>query len=151
MFIASDLETLLSYLNQLTADAQPLWGSMSAQRMVEHLTDTLRIANGKSPQTLAIPEDRIESMLRFLDNDKPMMRDIKVPFATPEMNAVLRNEELELAVDEFVEEWLEFEELFDQDPERKVLHPFYGELNRDQWMRLASKHHTHHFTQFGLL
>lgn len=151
MFIESDLETVLSYLNRLTPDTQPKWGQMGPQRMVEHLTDTLRIATGKNPQKLEIPEDRIERMQAFLETDKPMMREIAVPFATPDMNDKLRNEELELAIDEFVEEWLEFEELFASHPGMTALHPYYGELNYEQWMRLSQKHHTHHLMQFGLM
>lgn len=151
MFIAADLETILAYLNRLTPETQPQWGKMSAQRMVEHLTDSLRIATGKNPQQLEIPEDRIERMVAFLDSDKPMAHNISVSFATPEMNDHLRNEELELAIDEFVEEWLEFEELFETEAARTSLHPFYGELNYEQWKRLSEKHHTHHFTQFGLI
>jgi hypothetical protein len=151
MFITADLETLLTYLNRLSPEAQPKWGHMSAQRMVEHLTDSLRIATGKNPQRLEIPEDKIERMQLFLESDKPIMQNISVPFATPEMNDQLRNEELELAVDEFVEEWLYFEEVFESEPGRTALHPFYGELNYGQWLRLSEKHHTHHFTQFGLI
>jgi hypothetical protein len=151
MFITADLETLLTYLNRLSPEAQPKWGNMSAQRMVEHLTDSLRIATGKNPQKLEIPEDRIGRMQLFLESDKPLMQNIAVPFATPEMNDQLRNEELELAVDEFVEEWLYFEELFESEPGKTAVHPYYGALNYEQWLRLSEKHHTHHFTQFGLI
>lgn len=149
MFVAIDLESMLSYFNKLTPDQKPEWGTMSAQRMVEHLTDTLRIANGKNPQALVIPEEKLESMLRFLDSDKPMARNIAVGFATPEMK--LRNEELELAVDEFVEEWLEFEDLYESKAGHTEIHPYYGALNYDQWLRLHQKHLTHHFTQFNLV
>lgn len=151
MFISPDLETVINHLDRLTLDTQPQWGSMSAQRMVEHLTDSLRIATGKNPQPLLIPEDKIERMLAFLESDKPMAHDIAVPFATPEMNTQLRNEELELAIDEFVEEWLEFEELYAAEENHSEVHPYYGPLNYDQWMRLHQKHLTHHFEQFGLL
>lgn len=151
MFIESELETILSYLNQLTADSKPQWGHMSAHRMVEHLTDTIRIATGKNPQALVIPEDKIERMVAFLDSDKPMAQNIEVPFATREMNDQLRTEEIELAIDEFVDEWLEFEELFESNPDHTEIHAFYGPLNYAQWKRLSAKHHTHHFTQFGLI
>lgn len=149
MFVAAELETILSHLNRLTPETTPKWGSMGAQRMVEHLTDTLRIATGKNPQSLQIPEEKLERMIAFLDSDKPMAQNVAVSFATPEME--LRNEEMELAIDEFVDEWLYFEELFESDPSRTALHPFYGELNFEQWQRLNSKHYTHHFTQFGLI
>lgn len=149
MFVETELETILNYLNRLTPDQQPLWGSMSAQRMVEHITDTLRIATGKNPQALVIPEDKIDRMLAFLDSDKPMAINIEVPFATPEM--LLRNEEIELAIDELVDEWLEFEELYENNPNHTEVHPYYGALNGEQWKRLNAKHLTHHFKQFGLI
>jgi hypothetical protein len=151
MFIAADLETLLTYLNRLTPGTQPKWGNMSAQRMVEHLTDSLQIATGKNPQEQEIPEDKIARMHAFLVSDHPLPQNFSVSFATPEMNNKLRHEELELAIDEFVEEWLYFEELFESDPDRTAVHPNYGPLNYEQWKRLAEKHHTHHFTQFGLI
>lgn len=151
MFIGTELTDILDYMNQLTPETQPKWGKMSAHRMVEHLTDTLRIASGKNPQALAIPEDRIPRMVEFLNSDKPMAQNIAVPFATEEMNATLRNEELELAIDEFVDEWLYFEELFTSNEGHTAIHPYYGPLNYDQWLRLSQKHHTHHFTQFGLI
>jgi len=149
MFVAAELETILAHLNRLSPDAKPLWGSMSAQRMVEHLTDMVRIATGKNPQVLQIPEDKIERMVLFLDSEKPMAQNVSVSFATPEMK--LRNEELELAIDEFVDEWLHFEEVFESAENHTALHPFYGELNYAQWKRLSEKHHTHHFMQFGLV
>jgi hypothetical protein len=149
MFIATDLETQLTYLSQLTATTKPLWGTMTAQRMLEHLTDTLRIATGKNPQKLAIPKEKLPSMLRFLEGDKEMAPNIAVDFATPDMKE--RNEELELAIDEFVDEWLAFEELFSEQENHTAIHPFYGPLNGEQWLRLSQKHHTHHFKQFGLI
>ena len=78
-----------------------------------------------------------------------MPRDLEVPFALKDTK--LRNEELELAIDEFVDEWLEFEALFGEDPSRTELHPYYGQINYEQWLRLHQKHLTHHFEQFGLL
>ncbi|WP_343635808.1 hypothetical protein [Fluviicola sp.] len=149
MFIETDLESVLSHLNKLTADKKPAWGKMSAQRMVEHLTDMLRIATGENPQELLIPEDKLERMVAFLYTDKPMARDMVVPFAKE--GTPLRNEELELAIDEFVEVYLDFQELFAQNPELKTVHAYYGPLNYEQWDLLNRKHLTHHFTQFEIL
>lgn len=149
MFIEIDLESMLAYFDKLTPEQKPEWGKMSAQRMVEHLTDTLRIATGQNPQKLAIPEDKLEAMLRFLDSDKPMSRNIEVAFASPD--TPLRNAELELAVDEFVEEWLNFEDLYQSNPGHTEVHSYYGPLNYEQWLKLHRKHLTHHFTQFNLI
>lgn len=148
-FIATDLETLLPYFDKLKPDTLPLWGSMTAQRMIEHLTDTLRIATGETSFPMEVPEDRLERMVAFLDTDKPMTRGLKVSFA-PE-NAPLRHEEIELAIDEYVEVWLDMETMYTVNPELRNPHPYYGPLTFQQWKLLHSKHLTHHFMQFGLI
>lgn len=148
-FVEMEITEILRILDNLNPDAQPQWGNMSAQRMVEHLTDIVKISSGKTKLPLEVPEDRIEKMQAFLDSDKPMARNIEVPFAKKDEE--LRNEEIELAIDEFLLEWIDFEEHFVEDPQRTELHPYYGNLNFDQWCRLHSKHITHHFEQFGLI
>lgn len=148
-FIATDLETLLPYFDKLEPDTKPLWGTMSAQRMIEHLTDTLRIATGEVTYPMEVPEDKIERMVAFIDTDKPMAPGLKVSFA-PE-NAPLRHDEIALAIDEYVDVWLDLETIYTVNPELKNPHPHYGPLNFEQWKRLHSKHLTHHLTQFGLL
>jgi hypothetical protein len=149
MFVDTELEVVLPIFDKLTETTPALWGTMSSQRMVEHLVDVIRIATGENPQDLLMEEEKIPSMLRFLDSDKPMARDIQVPFATKEMP--LRNEELALAIDEYTEAWISLEELFETNPAYTSVHPYYGSLNFDQWKRLHAKHLTHHFNQFGLL
>lgn len=148
-FIATDLEILLPYFDKLQADTKPLWGSMSAQRMIEHLTDTLKIATGEVTFPMEIPEDKIERMVAFLDSDKLMAKGLKVPFALE--NTPLRHSEIELAIDEYVETWIDLETLYNSSPGLTNSHPYYGSLNFEQWKRLHSKHLTHHFTQFKLV
>lgn len=148
-FIEIDLETVLPILGKLEANQQPIWGSMSAQRMVEHLTDLIQMSVGMGGFKIEIPEERIESMQRFIESDKPMARGIDVALAPKDWT--LRNEELELAIDEFVENWIMFEEYFEENPDAETIHPFYGVLNEKKWRRMHSKHFTHHFQQFGLI
>lgn len=148
MFVKSSLEDLLPLLNKLQEDVQPSWGTLTPQGMVEHLTDTLKIASGEIKQKLLIPEEKVESMQRFLETDKEMVKNIEVPFAPKDRT--LRNENISDAIDEFVEQWIAFEEHF-EDQNTTELHAFYGELNFDQWKKLNSKHLTHHFKQFHLI
>ena len=149
MFIEADIETILNKLSTLEETQKPVWGSMSAQRMVEHLTDSVKVASGKIILDLLIPEEKIEKMQLFLASDKPMAKNIEVPFAKKDTE--LRHSEIDLAIDELTEEWCDFQELFEENENMKTVHPYYGALNYEQWKRLHSKHFTHHFEQFGLI
>ena len=149
MFVDTELEVVLPIFDKLTETTPALWGTMTSQRMVEHLVDVIRIATGENPQALLINEEKLPSMLRFLESDKPMAKEIQVPFATADMP--LRHEEIELAIDEYIDVYLTFEELYENNPELTNVHPYYGSLNYAQWKRLHAKHLTHHFQQFGLL
>jgi hydroxymethylglutaryl-CoA reductase len=142
------LEEILRKLDQLTPDSRPLWGEMSAQRMVEHLTDSVKMAHGKIIVPLEIPEEKISRMQEFLVSEKPMAKNVQVSFATS--HTPLRHDEMELAIDELAEEWIAFEEFFADDSSLTTLHPFYGNLNLELWMHLHAKHFDHHFRQFGL-
>jgi hypothetical protein len=142
-----EITHILSRMDSLSPDAKPLWGSMSAQRMIEHLSDSLRIASGKDHFPLEVPEEKHDKMKAFLHSDKPMARNIEVSFALKE--TPLRNEEIELAIDEFLLEWIDFEEHFADESQTEV-HPYYGPLNFNEWSLLNQKHLTHHFEQFGI-
>lgn len=148
MFIEPNIEVVLSLLSNLDDSKKPLWGGMSAQRMIEHLSESVKVSNSKLELEMVTPEDKFDRMLAFLDSDKPMAKNIEVSFAGKDVP--LRHEEIELAIDELVEEWIDFEELFASEEGLKIPHPYYGPLNFEQWQRLHAKHFTHHFEQFGV-
>lgn len=149
LFISPNLESLLVHLNKLSENTLPDWGNMSAQRMVEHLSESLNMSMGMGEHKLLISEDKLPSMKAFLFSDKPMAKNIQVYFAPEKFS--LRNESLELAIDEFCEIWIDFENYYENNKDRTALHPYYGNLNYEEWLRLHSKHFTHHFHQFNLL
>lgn len=148
-FISVDLETLIPILDKLQADKKPLWGKMSAQRMVEHLTEMIQMSIGMGNYTQLIGDEKIESMQRFLESEKPMAKGVEVDFVPKEEQLI--HSELEIAIDEFVENWLNFEEYYEANPTATNLHPYYGKLDERKWRLLHSKHFTHHFQQFGLI
>ena len=148
MFIEPNIEVILSLLSKLEDGSKHLWGEMSAQRMVEHLADALKVSNGKLKVEMAVSEDKLDSMVSFLLSYKPMAKNIEVSFAGK--NVPLRHEEMDLAIDEVVEEWIDFDELFSSQDGLKISHPYYGTLDFEQWLRLHAKHFTHHFEQFGV-
>ena len=148
-FVQADLCAFLEILENLDEKKSASWGKMTPQRMIEHLSDCIYMSCGIGNHELLIPEEKIKGMQAFLISDKEMPQNIQVPFAKE--NTPLRNTDIELAIDEFTMAWVDFEEMYSEDSKKTALHPYYGNLNYEQWLLLHSKHFTHHFTQFGLM
>lgn len=147
-FIELDLDQIVSRLKKLSPDSKAAWGSLSAQGMVEHLSDSIDLAIGKHDYKLAIPEEVIPKAQRFIDSEHPMPKFFKVEFTTPK--TPLRNSSIESSIDEFVSKWHVYHTFFEKNPSIRTLHPSFGEINYEQWNRVFSKHLTHHFEQFGI-
>ena len=148
-FVQADLCAFLEILENLDEKKSASWGKMTPQRMIEHLSDCIYMSCGIGNHELLIPEEKIKGMQAFLISDKEMPQNIQVPFAKE--NTPLRNTDIEIAIDELTMAWVDFEEMYLEDPQKTALHPYYGNLNYEQWLLLHSKHFTHHFTQFGLM
>ena len=148
-FVQADLCAFLEILENLDEKKSASWGKMTSQRIIEHLSDCIYMSCGIGNHELLIPEEKIKGMQAFLYSEKEMLQNILVPFAKE--NTPLRNTDIELAIDEFTMAWVDFEEMYSEDPQKTALHPYYGNLNYEQWLLLHSKHFTHHFTQFGLM
>jgi len=140
---------MLAVLNGLTPNQKPLWGKMKAQEMVEHLSDMLMMSRGTGNFTIDVDAETIARRQQFLSSDKEMAKNIAVPFTKDIIE--LRHDELELALDEFADEWINFTEYYENNPSASVIHPYYGDLDYNLWLKMHDKHFTHHFKQFGLI
>ena len=147
-FINPDINNLVGHLKEIDPDKKPIWGSMNAIRMVEHIADTIRLAKGDHPFSLSIPEDKVDKAQGFLKSEHPLPKNFKVEFATDDMKQ--RSTTMDEAIEDLKQAWNEFNEFFKNSPDKKTLHPSFGKMNYDQWMRLHAKHTTHHLQQFGL-
>jgi hypothetical protein len=147
-FIEPELKIALSYLRNLDVDQTPKWGSLSSIGMVEHLTDSLNMASGKSKHDIEVPEKYWSKMNEILASENGMPKNFKATFA-PE-NRTIRNENLTDALAEFERAWIEYDRVFEENERLINNHPNYGPLNKSQWKRLLSKHLTHHFEQFSI-
>ncbi|PHR30289.1 MAG: hypothetical protein COA38_10660 [Fluviicola sp.] len=147
-FLSPNLETFLGKLADLSSDTSPEWGSMNAQQMIEHLSNSMDLSIGELKVELSIPEEKVAGAVAYLHSEKPFPKGFKVNYA-PE-NPSLRNKNLEAAIDELTIKWIAFQEYYANTPDASNLHPVYGELNEAAWLRVHSKHFTHHFLQFNL-
>ena len=146
-FINNEFPNLLKKLN---SDSEPLWGTMNAQQTVEHLSDYIRIASGKTKVGVNTSEEQLPAFKRFLESEKQFRPETKNPLNTgaplPE-----RNKNLEDAIKEYNQELKDFFSTFKNEPDKITAHPAFGYCNYDEWIKLHYKHLTHHARQFGLM
>lgn len=147
-FIELNLDDIVARLNKLTPQSKAEWGSLSAQGMIEHLSDSIDLALGQHSYKLAIPEEIIPKAQRFIESEHPMPKNFQVEFTTPE--TTLRNSSIAESIEEFKLKWEEYHSFFESNQGIETLHPSFGNLNSDQWNRVFSKHLTHHFEQFDI-
>jgi len=143
----SDRQQVYNLLLLLQPDTPPLWGSFSAQHMVEHLVEQVEYTNGKKTGTCErSPEDAARSKQRGIYTDSPIPKNIvlnppPVGFRYPDMTT---------AIGQLMQELKDFDVYF-QTPGATSIHGGFGPLTGPEWRIWHSKHFTHHFRQFGLL
>jgi hypothetical protein len=137
-------------LTKLDADAPRKWGKMNVQQMIEHMSDYVRIANGKTPVHVVTEAEKIPRMQGFLTSEKPFPEN--TPNALmPETPPQVRHATKEEAIAELQQELGYFFEVHEKEAGRKTNNPFFGELSYEMQVQLLHKHGMHHLNQFGAL
>ncbi|CAN5418752.1 hypothetical protein BH11BAC2_BH11BAC2_20270 [soil metagenome] len=142
-------QTFVAELKKLDPQTPALWGKMNVQQMIEHMSDSIRMANGKDQQNLYTSTDQLPVYRSFMLSEKPFRQNTK--------NALMGEEPLPLrhgsnseALHELKTEIDDFIALFENQPGLVMMNPIFGELDFDQWLHLFDKHARHHLLQFGV-
>ncbi|MCG9881157.1 MAG: DUF1569 domain-containing protein [Bacteroidia bacterium] len=144
-------EKVFELIDALKHDDVALWGTMSAQHMLEHLILPLQFSRGMFEVPLVTPAEKVEKLKRImLLSDAPLKKDFAAPFISPGLQE-LKFASFELAQTEVKKEIELFLDYMNEHPEAVFTHPIFGELNREEWYLFHRKHFTHHLAQFGLL
>ena len=138
-------------LSKLQADTPRVWGSLSAQGMVEHLALPLMLGMGAFPglRPLYEPERLAANYQRTFVEKTPIPRNFKAGLVAAEPPP-LEYESLEEAKDFVLDLVQQFADFWTQNPGAKVLHPVFGELGQADWDYFQQLHLGHHLAQFGL-
>ena len=143
-------DKLVSLLRQIPSETKPLWGKMTLQQMVEHYTESVRIASGRAGvNDVVTPVEQIPRYQDFLMSDKPFRENTVNP-TLPEVPAPVRNKSTEDALKELSEELLHFFSVFEANDHLVTINPVFGELNFQMNVQLLHKHALHHLRQFGI-
>ena len=137
-------------LKKLKPDTKGKWGVMSAQQMVEHMSDAFRNASGKLKLPLITPADKLASFQNFALSDKPFKENTKNVLMSETPPAV-KNADIQSAIAELDAEIKYFITQYEGNPDFSFTNPFFGELNFAGQISLLHKHAVHHATQFGLM
>lgn len=146
-FFENHLEPLVG---ELRPGMQPLWGQMSPQHAIEHLSFTLKGAAGVIQVPIHTPEDKLPRVRMFLLNNVLILPNFKSPILDPDTLPPLKNIGLAEAIAEFWTDWANFIAFFKANPGATTAHAVFGMLNEEEWRRFHFKHFVHHLSQFGV-
>lgn len=144
----ADREALIARLQHLGPDSRRRWGTMTAEQVIPHLTDPLRVAIG---DRTAQPLNSFMSMpvlstfavwwMPWPKGAPTAESFIQGKGGTPPVEFERDKQTLLLTIHRFANH-----------PENKPFHasPVFGPLSRRAWGRLMWRHLDHHLRQFGV-
>jgi len=142
--------TLVESLGNLKTDSKAEWGTMTAKQMLIHLTQCSKMMHLENTKLL-IKEKYIEKAIAFLYTDKPISRGIEIPKDIGYNFDDGITEEIEQLKTELIDSTNNMLNFLTNKTDFRAVHPFFGELNSEQWLLFQKKHFTHHLSQFNLL
>lgn len=137
-------------LKKLDADAPRKWGKMNVQQMIEHMSDYVRIASGRTPMEIVTESERLPRMQGFLESEKPFPENTP-NVLMPDTPIPVRHATKEEAINELQDELDHFFRVHEADAAKITANPFFGVLDFDRQVQLLHKHATHHLRQFGAI
>jgi len=137
-------QDLRQRLARLTPASSRQWGTMSAEQMVAHLVDAMRMAVGDLP----VPPRKM--LLRFTPIKQLVIYCLPFPKGAPTAPQLISR-----PAGDWPGECAALLTLIDRFAERRrdggwPDHPAFGRLTGHGWGVLAYRHIDHHFKQFGV-
>ncbi|MCG1035991.1 hydroxymethylglutaryl-CoA reductase, degradative [Polaribacter sargassicola] len=145
-----NLDKISSSLSTLNLNTKPVFGKMNAQQMIEHLSAVTQIANGNWKVDVFVADEKAARRKPFLDSENELELGFKSSF-TSEEPVALKFNSIDEAIADLKKQLQLFVKVFTEDMDRKITHPFFGELDFEYWKKFQVKHFTHHFKQFNVL
>ena len=141
---ADTREAALARIDRLTDASRPAWGTMTADRMLAHLAESMKMAIGDLPcKPRKLP-------IRFFPLKQLIIYAFPFPKGAPTAPELLAGAEAPVAGLKG-----ELRELLARFAARRdardwPLHPAFGRLTPRAWGALTAKHFDHHLRQFGV-
>ena len=143
-------DSFVPLIKKLKGGEKAKWGKMNAQQMIEHVSSFFKVSTQQVYFPLTTPPEQLPRYKEFLLSEKEFKENTKAPML-PEEPLPLHFPTIEEATDDLEKSVSDFFTFFKDEPYKTTLHPAFGELTFDEWIRLHHKHITHHLKQFALL
>jgi hypothetical protein len=144
LFDKETRDEIATRVGQFDGNAKRQWGRMNAYQMLKHCTLWEDMIFGKIPAKRAFIGrlfGRI-ALKTVLKDSSPLRRN------TPTLPALIVKEESgDIPLQK--KEWLDRIGAYSNFGLSGFMHPFFGEISREQIGQLAYKHADHHLRQFG--
>jgi hypothetical protein len=146
IFDKNDNAILISRINALTPETQPLWGKMNVGQMLSHCQAPIDVAFGDAKLKSNIVFLFLGRILKKKILAAPMFKKNAMTepsfIRTGEYDFEETKAELITKVERFAEEGMSCIKI--------EKHPFFGKMTFDEWDNLQWKHLNHHLKQFGV-
>jgi hypothetical protein len=146
LFSKQALDKSIDRINQLQADKQPLWGKMNVTQMLDHCSETMKVARGeKELKRIFLSYVMGSLMKKSFYNDKPIPKNSP----THKDFIITNTSDFEKAKQELIDHLTAFQE-GGMDQCTSAPHSFFGNITKEQWGLGMYKHLDHHLQQFGV-
>jgi hypothetical protein len=145
IFDAATQDEILSRINKLTVNHEPLWGKMNAYQMAKHCTlcDDMMLGNIKIKRVFIGRLIGRMILKKALQADKPFGKNSPT---APILITTADYGDLE----EQKKEWIQHIKQYNHFDNPTFVHPFFGKMSKDEIGVFTYKHTDHHLRQFGL-
>ncbi len=133
----------------LKPDTQPQWGEMKPREMLDHLRKGFELSISDQDFKISTPEKHLDKMKAFILSNKPMTAGASKPYSFDTLADLDLN--FEDTKVELMRSMIKALSHFEKNPQFSSVHPYFGELNVEEWLALHTKHLSHHLRQFSLL
>lgn len=138
--------SIITRINQLTANDHPGWGKMNVSQMLFHCTVPLKVAFGEVKLKRSLVGWLFGGWAkRSMVNEKPFGKNLPTDKNFLAWNNPAFEEErqkLLTIVQKFIDPG--------EDGITTQPHPFFGKMTKEEWGILSYKHLDHHLRQFGV-
>ena len=146
IFNANDNREFIDRINQLTPTSKAKWGKMNVGQMLKHCHGPMDVAFGK----LDLKMNFFMSIIGKMFKNKILGgTEFKKNSPTVKEFIIKEDYNFEEAKQGLIERLNTFSELKENAIKNRK-HPFFGNMNTDEWSKLQIMHLEHHLSQFGV-